>query len=51
MRDEPLDREILYSLEEVLVVVENWRVQQNTVRRHGALGSRPPVPEATAPPA
>ena len=38
MRDELLDREIFYSLEEVRVMVENWRVHYNTVRPHSALG-------------
>jgi transposase InsO family protein len=51
MRDELLDREIFYSLEDVRVMVENWRVHYNTVRPHSALGYRPPSPKAIAPPA
>ena len=33
--------EIFYSLKEAQVVIEQWRVQYNTVRPHSALGYRP----------
>ncbi len=50
MRDELLDRQIFYCIEEIRVITENWRVHYDTVRPHGALGYRPPAPEAIVPP-
>ena len=35
-----------HSLKEAQVVIEQWRVQYNTVRPHSALGYRPPAPGA-----
>ena len=32
------------------MVIEQWRVQYNTVRPHSALGYRPPAPGAYSPP-
>lgn len=49
LRDECLNGEIFYSLKEAQVVIENWRVEYNTVRPHSALGYRPPAPAAFAP--
>ena len=49
LRDELLDREIFYSLAEVRILIEAWRVHYNTLRPHSALGYRPPAPEAIAP--
>jgi putative transposase len=46
MRDELLDREIFYSLKEAEILVEQWRIEYNTVRPHSALGYRPPAPKA-----
>jgi transposase InsO family protein len=46
LKDELIDREIFYSLEEARVLVEQWRREYNTVRPHSALGYRPPAPEA-----
>ena len=46
MRDELLNREIFYTLEEAKVLIEGWRREYNTVRPHSALGYRPPAPEA-----
>ena len=43
LRDECLNGEIFYSLKEAQVVIEQWRVQYNTVRPHSALGYRPPA--------
>ena len=40
LRDECLNGEIFYSLKEAQVVIEQWRVQYNTVRPHSALGYR-----------
>ncbi len=48
-RDECLNGEIFYSLKEAQVVIEQWRVQYNTVRPHSSLGYRPPAPEAILP--
>ncbi len=50
LRDECLNGEIFYSLKEAQVVIEQWRVQYNTVRPHSALGYRPPAPGAYSPP-
>lgn len=46
MRDELLNREIFYSLEEAQVLIEEWRQEYNRERPHSALGYRPPAPEA-----
>jgi transposase InsO family protein len=45
-RDELLDREIFYTIQEGRVLVERWRQHYNRVRPHSALGYRPPAPEA-----
>ena len=41
-KDELLHREIFYSLQEAHILVEQWRREYNTIRRHSALGYRPP---------
>ena len=41
--------EILYSLAEAAVLVEQWRREYNTVRPHSACGGFPPAPEAIKP--
>jgi transposase InsO family protein len=46
LRDELLDREIFYTLEEAKVLIENWRREYNTARPHSSLGYWPPAPEA-----
>ena len=46
MRDEFLNGEIFYSLKEVRVLAERWRVYYNTERPHSSLGYRPPAPAA-----
>jgi hypothetical protein len=46
LRDELLEREIFYSLEEAKVLIEMWRKHYNTVRPHSALGYKPPAPES-----
>jgi putative transposase len=48
LRDELLNREIFYTLEEAKVLLENWRREYNTIRPHSSLGYRPPAPEALA---
>ena len=49
LRDELLNGEIFTTLLEAKVLIENWRRHYNTVRPHGALGYRPPAPEAIMP--
>ena len=44
LRDEFLNGEIFYSLKEVKVLAERWRVYYNTQRPHSSLGYRPPAP-------
>ncbi len=46
LRDELLDREIFYTLQEAQVLIERWRQHYNRFRPHSALGYRPPAPEA-----
>jgi putative transposase len=48
LRDEFLNGEIFYSMKEIKVLAERWRVHYNTVRPHSSLGYRPPGPEAWA---
>jgi transposase InsO family protein len=48
LRDELLDREIFYTLEEAKVLIEMWRKHYNQVRPHSALDYRPPAPETIA---
>ena len=50
LRDELLDREVLYTLAEARVLIGAWRRHYNTVRPHSALGYRPPAPEAVSRP-
>jgi transposase InsO family protein len=46
LRDEFLNGEIFYSMKEIRVLAERWRVHYNTIRPHSSLGYRPPAPEA-----
>ena len=45
LRDECLNGEIFYTLQEARVLIEAWRRQYNTIRPHSSLGYRPPAPE------
>ena len=45
-RDELLNGEMLYTLREARILIEQWRIHYNTVRPHSALGHRPPAPES-----
>ena len=45
LRDELLNGELFYTLQESLVLVERWLRQYTTCRPHSALGYRPPAPE------
>lgn len=42
LRDELLDREMFYTLEEARVLMERFRRKFNTVRPHGAIGYKTP---------
>jgi len=46
LRDELLNREIFYTLQEAKIIIEHWRREYNQVRPHSALGYKPPAPEA-----
>jgi putative transposase len=46
LRDEFLNGEIFYSMKEIRVLAERWRIHYNTVRPHSSLGYKPPAPEA-----
>ena len=45
LRDELLDREIFYTLQEVQVLTEAYRQTYNHIRPHSSLGYSPPAPE------
>jgi putative transposase len=45
MRDELLNREIFYCVEEAQMLIEQWRREQSIVLPHSALGFRPPAPD------
>lgn len=49
LRDEFLNREVLYTLKEAKVLIEAWRQHYNTIRPHSSLGYRPPAPKAILP--
>ena len=49
LRDELLNGEIFYSLNEARIVIESWRRHYNTLRPHGSLGYKPPAPEVFVP--
>lgn len=49
LRDELLDREIFYTMEEVKVLTAQYRQIYNQVRPHSSLGYRPPAPETILP--
>jgi transposase InsO family protein len=46
MRDEFRNGEIFYSIKELRVLAERWRVHYNTTWPHSSLGYKPPAPEA-----
>jgi len=47
LRDELLNGEIFYTLQEADIIIEEWRKHYNTKQPHSALGYRPPAPETT----
>jgi transposase InsO family protein len=46
LRDELLNREIFYTLQEAKILIKHWRREYNQIRPHSALGYKPPAPEA-----
>ncbi|KAJ54045.1 hypothetical protein ACMU_03895 [Actibacterium mucosum KCTC 23349] len=44
-RDELLNGELLHTLKEAQILIEQWRIHYNTIRPLGALGYCPPAPE------
>ena len=46
LRDELLNREVFTTLEEAMVLIEQWRREYNQIRPHSALKYQPPAPEA-----
>ncbi len=48
-RDELLNGEIFYTLQEARTVIEMWRREYNEIRPHSSLGYRPPAPRAVLP--
>jgi putative transposase len=46
LKDEFINGEIFYSLKEVQVLAERWRVYYNTEGPHSSLGYWPPAPAA-----
>ena len=48
-RDELLNGEVFYTLQEAQIIIEQWRRHYNTIRPHSALGYRPPAPETIIP--
>jgi IS30 family transposase len=49
LRDELLNGEIFYTLQEAKVLIERWRQHYNTIRPHSSLGYRPPAPVTILP--
>lgn len=45
-RDEFLNEETFYTLEEARVLVDKWRYNYNHIRPHTSLGYKPPAPIA-----
>jgi putative transposase len=49
LRNEFPNRELLFTLKEAQIAIENWRWEYNTIRPHSSLNDRPPAPEAILP--
>ena len=49
LRDELLNGEIFYTLQEAQALIEQWRHNYNTIRPHSSLGYRPPAPATILP--
>ena len=48
-RDELLNGEVFYTLQETQIIIEQWRRHYNTIRPHRALGYRPSAPKTIIP--
>ena len=48
LRDEVLNREIFYTLQEAQILIERWRNEYNTIRPHSSLGYKPPAPRTVS---
>jgi putative transposase len=48
MRDQLLNGELCYTLKEAHIIIERWRIHDNTVRPHSSLGGLhlPPKPSS-----
>jgi transposase InsO family protein len=46
MREQFLNGELFYTLNEAQIMTERWRTHYNMVRPHSSLGGKPPTPEA-----
>ena len=46
LRDELLNGELFYTLQEAQILIERWRCEYNEFRPHSSLGYQPPAPEA-----
>jgi len=49
LRNELLNGEIFYTLQEAKVLIERWRQFYNEVRPHSSLGYKPPAPKTILP--
>ena len=49
LRDELLNGEIFYTLQEAQILIKRWRQHYNTIRPHSSLGYRPPAPKTILP--
>ncbi len=45
MRDQLLNGELFDTLKEAQIIIERWRIHDNTGRPHSRLGGQPPAPE------
>jgi putative transposase len=45
MREQFLNGELFYTLQEAQILTEHWRIHYNTMRPHRSLGGQPPAPE------
>jgi len=46
LRDGLVNREIVYNLKEAKTLIENWRIEYNTVRPNSSINYRPSALEA-----
>jgi transposase InsO family protein len=51
LRDELLNSEVFYTLNEARIMIEAWRRHYNTARPHSSLGYQPPAPDVALWPA